>query len=135
VTTLDELAQALQAGSDIVLLDNMKIGDVRKAVAMMTGRALLEASGGVTLETVATIAATGVDLISVRALTHSARSRHQPRPQPLGNPIERAPHGPDSQRPVPHRHGNMAHWPQSRTFYGISLYVLSQRIAVSDRVR
>ncbi len=72
VTTLDELAQALEAGADIVLLDNMEIGDVRKAVAMTADRALLGASGGVTLESVAAIAATGVDLISVGALTHSA---------------------------------------------------------------
>jgi nicotinate-nucleotide pyrophosphorylase (carboxylating) len=72
VTTLDELAQALEAGADIVLLDNMEIADLRKAVAMTDGRALLEASGGVTLERVAEIAATGVDLISVGALTHSA---------------------------------------------------------------
>jgi nicotinate-nucleotide pyrophosphorylase (carboxylating) len=72
VTTLDELAQALEAGADIGLLDNMEIGDVRKAVAMTNGRALLEASGGVMLESVATIAATGVELISVGALTHSA---------------------------------------------------------------
>jgi nicotinate-nucleotide pyrophosphorylase (carboxylating) len=72
VTTLDEQAQALGAGADIVLLDNMEIGDVRKTVAMTDGRALLEASGGVMLESVAAIAATGVDLISVGALTHSA---------------------------------------------------------------
>jgi len=72
VTTLDELAQALEAGADIVLLDNMDVPELRKAVAMTCGRALLEASGGVTLESVAEIAATGVDLISVGALTHSA---------------------------------------------------------------
>jgi nicotinate-nucleotide pyrophosphorylase (carboxylating) len=72
VTTLDELAQALDAGADIVLLDNMDVTALRKAVAMTSGRALLEASGGVTLESVAEIAATGVDLISVGALTHSA---------------------------------------------------------------
>jgi nicotinate-nucleotide pyrophosphorylase (carboxylating) len=72
VTTLDELAQALEAGADIVLLDNMEIADLRMAVAMTNGQALLEASGGVTLESVAVIAATGVDLISVGALTHSA---------------------------------------------------------------
>ena len=74
VTTLDELAQALAAGADIVLLDNMEVSALREAVAMTAGRALLEASGGVTLETVAEIAATGVDLISVGALTHSAPS-------------------------------------------------------------
>jgi nicotinate-nucleotide pyrophosphorylase (carboxylating) len=72
VTTLDELAQALEAGADIVLLDNMEIADLRKAVAMTAGRARLEASGGVTLESVAEVAATGADLISVGALTHSA---------------------------------------------------------------
>ena len=72
VTTLDELAQALEAGADIVLLDNMDVTALRKAVTMTGGRALLEASGGVTLESVAAIAATGVDLISVGALTHSA---------------------------------------------------------------
>jgi nicotinate-nucleotide pyrophosphorylase (carboxylating) len=72
VTTLDELAQALAAGADIVLLDNMDVAAMREAVARTAGRALLEASGGVTLENVAAIAATGVDLISVGALTHSA---------------------------------------------------------------
>jgi nicotinate-nucleotide pyrophosphorylase (carboxylating) len=72
VTTLDELAQALEAGADVVLLDNMETADLGKAVAMTAGRALLEASGGVTLESVVAIAATGVDLISVGALTHSA---------------------------------------------------------------
>ncbi len=72
VRALDELAQALAAGADIVLLDNMEVAALRKAVVMTGGRALLEASGGVTLESVADIAATGVDLISVGALTHSA---------------------------------------------------------------
>jgi nicotinate-nucleotide pyrophosphorylase (carboxylating) len=72
LTTLNELAQALEASADIVLLDNMEIADLRKAVAMTADRALLEASGGVTLESVAEIAATGVNLISVGALTHSA---------------------------------------------------------------
>jgi nicotinate-nucleotide pyrophosphorylase (carboxylating) len=72
VTTLDELAQALAAGADIVLLDNMDMSTLRKSVGLASGRALLEASGGVTLETVTGIAATGVDLISVGALTHSA---------------------------------------------------------------
>jgi nicotinate-nucleotide pyrophosphorylase (carboxylating) len=72
VTTLDELAQALEAGADVVLLDNMDVPTLRQAVAMTAGRVLLEASGGVTLETVADIAATGVDLVSVGALTHSA---------------------------------------------------------------
>ena len=72
VTTLEELAEALAAGADVVLLDNMDVATMRQAVQMTAGRALLEASGGVTLETVGEIAATGVDLISVGALTHSA---------------------------------------------------------------
>lgn len=72
VTTLAELAEALEAGADIVMLDNMSVADMREAVAMTQGRALLEASGGVTLSTIRDIAETGVDLISVGALTHSA---------------------------------------------------------------
>jgi nicotinate-nucleotide pyrophosphorylase (carboxylating) len=72
VTTLQELAEALEAGADVVMLDNMDVETMRGAVEMTAGRALLEASGGVSLGTVAAIAATGVDLISVGALTHSA---------------------------------------------------------------
>jgi nicotinate-nucleotide pyrophosphorylase (carboxylating) len=63
----------LAEGADVVLLDNMSLGDLREAVAMIGGRMIIEASGGVTLETIAGIAETGVDLISVGALTHSAR--------------------------------------------------------------
>jgi nicotinate-nucleotide pyrophosphorylase (carboxylating) len=72
VGTLDELAQALSHPIDAVLLDNMDVTVLRQAVEMVGGRALTEASGGVTLETVRAIAETGVDLISVGALTHSA---------------------------------------------------------------
>jgi nicotinate-nucleotide pyrophosphorylase (carboxylating) len=72
VTNLDELAEAIAAGADIAMLDNMSLEQMREAVAFTAGRVLLEASGGVTLQTVADIAATGVDLISVGALTHSA---------------------------------------------------------------
>jgi nicotinate-nucleotide pyrophosphorylase (carboxylating) len=72
VTTLAELKEALAAGADVVLLDNMDVPTMREAVRCTGGRALLEASGGITLERVAEIAATGVDLISVGALTHSA---------------------------------------------------------------
>lgn len=61
-------------GVDVILLDNMDLGQLREAVSLASGRVLLEASGGVTLETVAAIAATGVDYISVGALTHSARA-------------------------------------------------------------
>ena len=73
VDTLDQLAQVLEYDIDAVLLDNMNLTQLREAVAMVDGRCLTEASGGVTLETVAGIAETGVDLISSGALTHSAR--------------------------------------------------------------
>lgn len=64
--------EALAAGADIIMLDNMTLEVMREAVALVAGRAVLEASGGVTLTTVRAIAATGVDYISVGALTHSA---------------------------------------------------------------
>jgi nicotinate-nucleotide pyrophosphorylase (carboxylating) len=72
VDTIPQLREALEAGADAVLLDNMSLDDLREAVRVAGGRALLEASGSVTLETVNAIAATGVDLISVGWLTHSA---------------------------------------------------------------
>ncbi len=72
VDTLDELEAALAASPEWVLLDNMSTAQMRAAVAIVGGRARLEASGGVVLERVAEIAATGVDAISVGALTHSA---------------------------------------------------------------
>lgn len=72
VDTLDQLDIALAAGADIILLDNMDAGTVREAVRRTAGRALLEASGGITLARVADLAAAGVDAISVGALTHSA---------------------------------------------------------------
>lgn len=72
VDTLDQLQIALPFGPDAILLDNMDNETLRKAVAMIDGQCVAEASGGVTLETVAGIAATGVDFISVGALTHSA---------------------------------------------------------------
>jgi nicotinate-nucleotide pyrophosphorylase (carboxylating) len=70
--TLAEVEDALAAGIERILLDNMTLEDLRSAVALSGGRAKLEASGGVTLETVRAIAETGVDYISVGALTHSA---------------------------------------------------------------
>ena len=70
--TLDQVRAAVAAGADRILLDNMSLDDLRAAVTFVAGRARLEASGGVTLATVAAIAATGVDDISVGALTHSA---------------------------------------------------------------
>ena len=72
VTMLDEVRQAVAAGADVILLDNMDVPTLRRAVDLVGGQALLEASGGITLETVRAVAETGVDLISVGALTHSA---------------------------------------------------------------
>jgi nicotinate-nucleotide pyrophosphorylase (carboxylating) len=70
--TLDQVREAVEAGAPRILLDNMSDEDMREAVAISAGRAELEASGNVTLDTVRGIAETGVDLISVGALTHSA---------------------------------------------------------------
>ncbi len=72
--TLEQVQQAFGAGADIILLDNMTLDELRAAVKMVNGRAKLEASGGVNLQTVRGIAETGVDFISVGALTHSARA-------------------------------------------------------------
>jgi nicotinate-nucleotide pyrophosphorylase (carboxylating) len=72
VDTLAQLEEALAEGVDAVLLDNMSLDDLRRAVKMIGGRAISEASGRVSLETAAAIAETGVDLISVGWLTHSA---------------------------------------------------------------
>jgi nicotinate-nucleotide pyrophosphorylase (carboxylating) len=70
--TLAQVDQALAAGAEVVMLDNMTVEQMAQAVRHIAGRALVEASGGVTLATVRAIAETGVDLISVGALTHSA---------------------------------------------------------------
>ncbi|MCH8994828.1 MAG: carboxylating nicotinate-nucleotide diphosphorylase [Chloroflexi bacterium] len=72
VTTVDEARQALDGGADALLLDNMAVEEMRQAVEAAQGRALIEASGGVTLENVRAIAETGVDVISVGGITHSA---------------------------------------------------------------
>ena len=72
IDNLDRLKEALGEGADAVLLDNMSLDRLAKAVAMVDGRAMTEASGRVTLESAPAIAATGVDLISVGWLTHSA---------------------------------------------------------------
>jgi nicotinate-nucleotide pyrophosphorylase (carboxylating) len=71
--TLDQVAEALTAKADRILLDNMPPEQLAEAVALVGGKAELEASGGITLDTVRTVAETGVDFISVGALTHSAR--------------------------------------------------------------
>ncbi|HEV2578917.1 MAG TPA: carboxylating nicotinate-nucleotide diphosphorylase [Acidobacteriaceae bacterium] len=74
VDRLDQIETALAAGAHTVMLDNFSLDDLRAGVRQIAGRALVEASGGVSLDTVRGIAATGVDLISVGALTHSVRS-------------------------------------------------------------
>jgi nicotinate-nucleotide pyrophosphorylase (carboxylating) len=70
--SLDQVREALDAGVDAILLDNMTLAELREAVALNAGRARLEASGGVSIDTIRDIAETGVDEISVGALTHSA---------------------------------------------------------------
>ncbi len=72
--TLTQVAQAADAGADIILLDNMTTTQLRQAVKIVCGHAKTEASGGVNLKTVRAIASTGVDFISVGAITHSARA-------------------------------------------------------------
>ena len=70
--TLDQVRAAIDAGADVIMLDNMQLAELRQAVQLVDGQAVTEASGGVTLDTVRPIAETGVDWISVGALTHSA---------------------------------------------------------------
>ena len=71
---LGQVEQAVAAGADIILLDNMSLDELRAAVSLVDGRAQTEASGGVTLDTVSAIAETGVDFVSVGAITHSVRA-------------------------------------------------------------
>ncbi|MDD5701915.1 MAG: carboxylating nicotinate-nucleotide diphosphorylase [Dehalococcoidales bacterium] len=73
-STVREALEALEAGADIIMLDNMTVEEMSQAVALIAGRAEVEASGGVNLQTVRQIAGTGVDFISVGALTHSYRA-------------------------------------------------------------
>ena len=74
MTTFEELNQALDAGADAILLDNMTPGQVKDAVQKVSGRVPLEVSGGVHLDNVREYALAGVDFISVGALTHSFKS-------------------------------------------------------------
>jgi nicotinate-nucleotide pyrophosphorylase (carboxylating) len=74
VQSLNEVEEALAAGADIIMLDNMPVAAMREAVRRIGGRALVEASGGITEENVREVAATGVDFISAGTLTHSARA-------------------------------------------------------------
>ena len=73
-TTLEEVQEALDAGADIIMLDNMDIETMRRAVVLINGQAKVEASGNMTVERLASVAAVGVDYISIGALTHSVRA-------------------------------------------------------------
>lgn len=91
VDRLDQIDAVLAGGADTIMLDNFGLDELRSGVARIAGRAVVEASGGVSLDTVAAIAATGVDVISVGALTHSARALDlgldlviEPQPAPDG---------------------------------------------------
>jgi nicotinate-nucleotide pyrophosphorylase (carboxylating) len=74
VESVKQAQEALSAGADIIMLDNMNVKDMRRVVELVQGRVLLEASGGITLDNVRSVAEAGVDLISVGALTHSAKA-------------------------------------------------------------
>jgi nicotinate-nucleotide pyrophosphorylase (carboxylating) len=74
VDRIDQIEPVLAAGVDTIMLDNFTLGELRQGVALIAGRALVEASGNVNLTTVGDIARTGVDIISVGALTHSVRA-------------------------------------------------------------
>lgn len=74
VTDLKEVEEALKSGVDIIMLDNMDMNGIKKSIRVIGDRALVEVSGGVSLDSVAELAATGVDIISIGALTHSARA-------------------------------------------------------------
>lgn len=74
VTSTGEALEALKAGADIIMLDNMSANEIRQVVSMVAGQAKLEASGGITLANVHQVAMTGVDIISIGALTHSYKA-------------------------------------------------------------
>jgi len=74
VDTVEAAGEALEAGADVIMLDNMSVDDMRRVVEAVNGRALIEASGGITIDNVAAVAQCGVDFISVGAITHSARA-------------------------------------------------------------
>ena len=74
VSSMEEARQAIEAGAEVIMLDNMSLGEIRQAKAMIGQSALVEVSGNVTLDRLKELAETGVDLISIGALTHAARS-------------------------------------------------------------
>ncbi|MDR3625533.1 MAG: nicotinate-nucleotide diphosphorylase (carboxylating), partial [Ignavibacteriaceae bacterium] len=73
-TNLDEVKEALNSEPDFIMLDNFKVDEMVKAVKLINGKCLIEASGGIDLNTIREIAETGVDFISVGALTHSVKA-------------------------------------------------------------
>ena len=92
---LEQVDEAVAAGAEMILLDNMSTGDIRDAVARVRGRAKLEISGGVTLERIPELAATGADFVSVGALTHSAPAIDislEIEPVPSGRAVSAAKH-------------------------------------------
>jgi nicotinate-nucleotide pyrophosphorylase (carboxylating) len=74
VTNLEEVMSAVEAGVDIIMLDNMSVETMQRAVELINGRSAIEASGGITLKNIRSIAETGVNYISIGALTHSVKS-------------------------------------------------------------
>lgn len=72
--TLDEVREAVEAGADIIMLDNMSLDEMKEAVSLIDGKALTEASGNVTLDNIKTVAEAGVDIISMGAITHSVKA-------------------------------------------------------------
>jgi len=74
VSTIDEVKEAIAAGADVIMLDNMNIRQIKESIALIGDRAIVEVSGGITRDNIARLADVGVDLISVGAFTHSARS-------------------------------------------------------------
>jgi nicotinate-nucleotide pyrophosphorylase (carboxylating) len=73
VRNVDELKEALAAGADVIMLDNMSCEEMSECVKLVDGRAKLEASGNVTVDTIRAVAETGVDIVSLGALTHSVK--------------------------------------------------------------
>jgi nicotinate-nucleotide pyrophosphorylase (carboxylating) len=71
---MDQLAEVLAAGADVILLDNFELDEMRRANEVIDGRALSEASGRITSDTARSVAETGVDIISIGALTHTVKS-------------------------------------------------------------
>jgi nicotinate-nucleotide pyrophosphorylase (carboxylating) len=74
VSNLDSVKQALEAGADVIMLDNMDLDQIKKAIKLINGKSVVEISGGVTIDSLNQLADTGIDIISAGALTHSARS-------------------------------------------------------------